>query len=222
MTMRSRLRSVLACLLILQPMCAFADGDREEHQQSADVYCGPRCVRHLLQHFRQPDCGILELADEMNMHDAGVSLGDIKASLERRGLKTATFSVPEGEMIESYSPVIMHLNSKDHKSQLGHFCILMPTSTPTRCDIWVGLEGVQTGSPVDARKLMSGSALVVDLCEPAASSRKISSVRIWIAMHAHFAKIMSPLLVLNCVCHLCAPSSDRVKDDFQRRQRECV
>ena len=177
-------------------MYVIAEGDRSEHPQSADVYCGPRCVRHLLQHFRLPSSGILELADEMKMLDEGVSLGDIKASLERRGLKTAAYSVPEGEMIESDSPVILHLNAKDQNSPLGHFCILMPTSTPTRCDIWVGLEGVQSGSPVVARQLMSGAALVVETREPSAMSRKLSRVRIWIAMHAHFATIITPVVIL--------------------------
>lgn len=181
---------LLAVLAMFEPILIAADSP-------VDVHCGPRCVAFLIKYLSLPDEELRPIINEFDALDnePGVTFAQLAKSLERRGLTVAAYKIPADSMIESTAPVIVHLNPLSTDS-MGHFSVLLPTSTPLSCDAWVGVEGVQSGSPVNLRKLMSGEVLVVSPSAVVADVRRISPARIALANYHHWIAAALPGLVL--------------------------
>ena len=162
-----------------------------------DVNCGPRCIAFLAEYLSLPDEELSSVITEFEALDQepGVTLQQLARSLERRGLTVAAYNIPPDSMIESDAPVVLHLNPLGSNS-LGHFSVLLPTSTPTKSDVWVGVEGVQSGSPLELRKLMSGEVLVVSQLPAQTAVRRLSPLRMTLADHYHWLVLALPGLVL--------------------------
>ena len=121
----------------------------------ADVACGPRCVRFILQ-----ENGVASVFDEIvnellgQDEKRGATLASLASAIERRGLyvrcgKTDSFSLP---VINS--PCIVHLNRPG--SDLGHYVVLMPWTDVNNVRIWNGLSGVEVLRGCDLISQMSG------------------------------------------------------------------
>ncbi len=163
----------------------------------ADVHCGPRCVDFLIEYLSLPDEDLRSVMTELDALDAepGTTFPQLAHALERRGLIVVAYDIPVGSMIESDSPVILHLNPLGSNS-LGHFSVLLPTSTPTHSDVWVGVEGVQSGSPLELRPQMSGSVLVVSTQPAHTGIRQLSPFRMALADHYHWFVLALPSVAL--------------------------
>lgn len=104
------------------------------------------------------------------------------------------YTLPENEMIEANEPVVIHLKPLRSTQSLGHFCIVLPDSTPTNTRVWVGLEGVQEGSPLELRKQMSNAVLVVSKRDSAvqAMSRRMSTYGLYLSTHFEWWRLGLP------------------------------
>ena len=162
-----------------------------------DVHCGPRCIAFLAEYLSLPDEELSAVMTEFEALDQepGVTLQQLARAIERRGLTVAAYNIPADSMIESDAPVVLHLNPLGSNS-LGHFSVLLPTSTPTHADVWVGVEGVQSGSPVELRQQMSGEVLIVSQLPARTAIRRLSPVRMALADHYHWLVLALPGLVL--------------------------
>ena len=168
-----------------------------------DVNCGPRCVQFLTEYLSLPDEELSSVITEFEALDQepGVTLQQLARALERRGLTVTAYNIPTDSMIESDAPVVLHLNPLGSNS-LGHFSVLLPTSTPTHAKVWVGVEGVQSGSPLELRKLMSGEVLVVSPHPARTAVRHLSPLRMAVADHYHWLILALPGLVLLLIAAL--------------------
>ncbi len=168
-----------------------------------DVNCGPRCVEFLTEYLGLPDEELSSVIAELEALDAepGTTLQQLAEALQRRGLTVAAYQIPADSMIESDAPVVLHLNPLGGNS-LGHFSVLLPTSTPPHSEVWVGVEGVQSGSPLELRKLMSGEVLVVSPRPAQTDVRRLSPIRIMLANHSHWLVLALPGLVLILIAAL--------------------
>ena len=162
-----------------------------------DVHCGPRCVKFLTEYLSLPDEELSSVIAEFEALDQepGITLQQLARALERRGLTVSAYNIPPDSMIESDAPVVLHLNPLGSNS-LGHFSILLPTSTPTHSDVWVGVEGVQSGSPLELRPQMSGEVLVVSQLPSQTAVRRLSPLRMTLADNYHWLVLALPGLVL--------------------------
>ncbi len=181
---------ILSLLLLCVPSVLAADAP-------VDVQCGPRSVKFLTEYLGLPVEDLTTLIAEFEALDQepGVTLQQLARALERRGLTVTAYNIPADSMLESDAPVVTHLNPLGSNS-LGHFSVLLPTSTPTHADVWVGVEGVQSGSPAELRQLMSGEVLVVSQLPARTAVRRLSPLRMALADHYHWLVLALPGLVL--------------------------
>ena len=181
-----------------------------------DANCGPRCVDFLVEYVDLPDEQLRSMITEFDALDEqpGVTFQQLAHALERRGPAISADSIPTDFMIESDAPVVLHLNPLGSNS-LGHFAVLLPTSTPTHSDVWVGVEGVQSGSPLQLRPQVSGEAIAVSSKPARTAVRALSPLRIAIAENYHWFPVALPglaiillallLMKLRTVPHLSPP-----------------
>jgi len=162
-----------------------------------DANCGPRCVDFLVEYVDLPDEQLRSMITEFDALDEqpGVTFQQLAHALERRGPAISADSIPTDFMIESDAPVVLHLNPLGSNS-LGHFAVLLPTSTPTHSDVWVGVEGVQSGSPLQLRPQMSGEAIAVSSKPARTAVRALSPLRIAIAENYHWFPVALPGLAI--------------------------
>ncbi len=186
----------LACWLAVLPVAFAAD---VSVSVPADVHCGPRCISFLLDYFKLPNDGVLSIIDELDVMDKapGTTMGQLSQVLESNGLVVRGYTLPENEMIEASGPVVIRLKPHGTSQSLGHFCIVLPDSTSTKSRVWVGLEGVQEGSPMELRQQMSHAVLVVSKPDVPvqAGSRRLSATRMYLSTHFEWWRLGLPGVV---------------------------
>ncbi len=175
------------------PSCVWAQ-DSSSTDAPADVHCGPRAIIFLLEYLGLPHEELGSLITEMDDIDneSGATLSQLASAMKRRGLTVNAYELTVDSMIESDSPVVLHLKPLLSSNSLGHFSVLLPTSTPTHSDVWVGVEGVQSGSPAELRRLMSGAILVVSQKPSQVSVRPLSPLRMSLADNYHWWLLVLP------------------------------
>lgn len=172
-----------------------AGGTTDVHELPADTtaspgdfYCGPRCVRFLLEWYGLSSPELSEVIREMQPShvEAGTSLADVGSALQRRGVHTRAIDVPGDSVLAWDSPVVVHLKPEE-AGQLGHFAVWLPSSTEQTSDLWVGINGVVSGPTDVLRQSMTDVALltspteIVDDAIATRSATSASSIMIFFA-----------------------------------------
>jgi len=204
---RHWLRSVALSLIFLTDLasapCSFG----------ADIYCGPRVVQYVLQHYGF-NVELVELVNRIqHERDRGCSFSDLQSELSRHGLSSVTVRVTDWTNFAWDEPVILHQWPNGLNDKLGHFVVLMTSGK--QLYLWDGLNGKRRVSKCDLPKLTSGFLLVtsaepidvasIGLSDPSAS--KITTLYVAPFAIAGMAIIW---LIVRCI-------SDRKESSYVHR-----
>ena len=164
---------ILATVTVGGPRASSA---QEHRSQERDIYCGPRAVEYLIRHFNQTSPPLREtiLALEIDLERGGTDLLKMSGVLRSHGITTEAIEIDEDTMIESASPAIIHLKPARGSRETGHFAILLPSSSRTQSDVWMGLSGVESVRPEHLRDRMSGAVLLAG--KPKQATRRYYSL----------------------------------------------
>lgn len=132
----------------------------------ADVVCGPRCARFLLQWYKKDDPGLVRLIREVQWPnlDEGASLASLDAALRLRGIHTCAIRVAPKAILKWPHPMIVHLADEASRTG-GHYVVQLPSSTSDVVHAWVGLPGVQSG-PAELLNSRRSGAVLLTSTEP--------------------------------------------------------
>jgi len=133
---------------------------RRSREAEPDMFCGPRCVQFVLEHFGQRE-DLRPLVQEIQDRDwrRGSTLAALQLALERRGLYTTALRVGARSRVDWPTPVIAHLNPQT-ATGLGHFVVLLPGGGDGGLRVWCGLAGVQPVSCKQFSGLWSGAVIL--------------------------------------------------------------
>ncbi len=128
-------------------------------KSKGDMYCGPRCVQFVLDHFRSK-VELIDLVREMQWPnvEAGTTLETVRNALTSRGVYTAALDIAPHARLDWPHPVIVHLNAS--RGKLGHYVVWLPEPPRNEVVLWTGLAGYHQGSEKQFQKLRSGAILL--------------------------------------------------------------
>lgn len=166
---RSSIAERCANQLRIVPMCAIAlcvvttpvALSSDTSGRIGDRYCGPRCAQFLLQWYGIDVPPLHDIGAQMQLDIVapGTSLDDLRLFIDRHRIAAKAVRIPTGTMPRWPHPAILHIHSDDG-DLLGHFVVLLPSSTAETSQIWVGVNGVQVGPARALRNRMSDVVLL--------------------------------------------------------------
>lgn len=131
----------MATTLILTLYLSAAPTAPPASETANNVICGPRCVRHVLEHYGRP-AELVDLVRELQgaAIDRPASLFAMKRALERRGVHAAGARLPPADLpwLDWAEPVIVHVGETG--AGVGHFLVVLrPNAQGDRIRVWDGL-----------------------------------------------------------------------------------
>lgn len=132
-----------------------------QHLQTteADLVCGPRCVRQVLQYYGQ-SVDLVDIIREVQWPDIddGARLNAIARTLRDHNVECTAFELSPQARIQWSGPVLLHCHTE---SGADHFLVLMPATARSSATYWDGLNGNTRDIPRGYQ--LSGIALFTSL-----------------------------------------------------------
>jgi hypothetical protein len=133
-------RALKTTAITISPLAIGGD-DGDGHTVTPDSYCGPRAIEFLLKYYGR-DEELIHIIGHLQIDRThGMTLADIQAYLESRGLYTSPVSVAPAHSLAFMRPAVLYASSSD-PAALGHFVVCLPQPHPGPdaliCD---GLQG---------------------------------------------------------------------------------
>lgn len=121
------------------------------------VYCGPHCVRRVLQEYGI-ETELIDLIREMQWPavEEGTSMQDLAAALTKRGLYAKAVDLDPQYDIEWDHPAIIHLE----KDGVAHYVVWMPATKPMTSGRVYDNEGTEAVKPGRFDQLRTGPVLL--------------------------------------------------------------
>jgi hypothetical protein len=145
-------------------------GRPEQHPSSSDYFCGPRCVKFILDYFHPPaaDEDLYSLVRdiqgiEARTVNAGTSLKQLELALIERGIFTAAVSISSESMksINWKYPILVHTESTNPQTtSLGHFIVWLPGNDSNPAQLWNGLNGLHPFDHESLDSVMTQAAIL--------------------------------------------------------------
>jgi hypothetical protein len=120
----------------------------------SDQFCGPRCAKHVLEHFGQ-DAYLIDVIEDVQGGDLsdGASMAELAEYLEKRSLHTAIVSCSALDLPSWTGPAILHVNG-------DHFVVLEKCNGLSGV-IWDGLSGTHEESWWELKSHWSGAMILI-------------------------------------------------------------